>query len=345
MKRSWNKQKNEVLIEFLEGSLQGVVLPLGKTLNITGGEKRKDIQEEEYLVAPEILKNDEELSIKNEESRVIVILLNGKKKLLKENIVYSFSGIVFFVYVQGNRNPKSCLYWLRKNITKVFSLATINMVLLFSVYYIIDTYNNSRFNELIQSLNGSYIEDGRVKLPISVNENALPDEWKKISDKLPYIRNIILSPKLGIKIISKENQSLLSYTMADQKNYTLIKVDTKFIENKVMKVFGAAGLRFRSEDGYWYVDDPNRAEKELKKNDLDNVVSQLRSFVNNNGIISKEEFPYSVFYSSHSSSYIYNQSVRYWEGGEVPGLGTIISVSKNKVTFLYKGNERVFYMN
>ncbi|KJQ90253.1 hypothetical protein UF05_17060, partial [Vibrio sp. S457-15] len=116
--------------------------------------------------------------------------------------------------------------------------------------------------------------------------------------------------------------------------YDEIRVDTKADDNHYMALLGRHGISiYRDDNDIWYVSDPTKVSELLKGAGLSHMLASVKSTADNAVIITDDQFPYSIFYSSHSVRYLFDESKRYWEGSEVTKLGVIKAIAQDKVVF------------
>jgi hypothetical protein len=103
-------------------------------------------------------------------------------------------------------------------------------------------------------------------------------------------------------------------------------------------------LSFSKLNGAWLVSDITKAVIVLRANGLQETIPLISARNDSNQVIDSANFPYSIFYSSTSRGYLYDAKYRYWVGSNVPRLGVIQSISRDKVVFKESDQIRVYFI-
>ena len=97
-----------------------------------------------------------------------------------------------------------------------------------------------------------------------------------------------------------------------------------------------------------YVDDPATVKGQLKKEGValaEGLIKKRRKKRPGTRVIDRSTFPYGIFYSSRSASYLYDEiDVRYWKGSDVPGYGTLLDINEDAVVFLDDDGAETVYL-
>lgn len=319
------------LIEFVDGHLKGVTLPLDGTLEITGNKQQPNL---EALVVPEMLPNDMTLSI---ELKGMVPILRGtcqrdKIKRLIANHVYRVKGLNFFVYKEGARRPRLKRFRLRQYSPLLVGGLLLNMMMTWSVMMLLDSQQQTRFVDYLRQIGVGYLKEGKLYIYDSNALDGLPEDWQENIHILPS-NDYLRASQLSLEIVSSSSGKPLDVTLVHQQGRDQIRVKTQEQDLKVMKLFGQYGLEFEKHGEDWLVSNRAIAAQLLTEANLKQVIERLKAPENEDEIIDEKSFPYFIFYSSKAGSYIYDANERYWQGSEVPNLGIIVSISPHKIVF------------
>lgn len=328
------------LIEFVDGHLKGVTLPLDASLEITGNKQQPNL---EALVVPEMLPNDVTLSI--EVNGVVPIMKTGGKmarvKRLIDNRVYRVKGLTFFVYKEGARRPRLKRFRLRQYSPLLGLSLLLNMVMTGSVIMALQSQQQLLFVDHLEQLGAGYLKEGKLYIYDSNALDGLPEDWQENIHILPS-NDYLRASQLSLEIVSSSSGKPLDVTLVHQQGRDQIRVKTNEQDLKVMKLFGQYGLEFEKHGEDWLVSNRAIAVQLLKEANLNQVIERLKASENDDEIIDDKSFPYFIFYSSKAGSYIYDANERYWQGSEVPNLGVIMSISPHKIVFKEGIKTRVY---
>ncbi|KAA1195499.1 hypothetical protein [Photorhabdus heterorhabditis] len=329
------------LIEFTEGYLNGLTLPIEPRLLLTG---EQEVTDNNTLSVPEYLSGNVNLVIKLEEKG---LYLNGWKKRtikLKENVIYSISGLRFFVFSQGNRNPKLKRFYFMRYGTLGLMTFLLSLFVLIVVLFLIQHQQEKNIGEYFNKVGSGYIKDGKLYVFDQKIKQQLPDGWQN-QTKVIQSDNYPAAAHLNVGVVSNSSGKPLSYQLIDKENYTQIRVDFPEKEMLIMQLFGEYGITFVRKDDVWLVNDLAKASQLLKSKGYNSELSQLKSNYDDSQIIDAQDFPYSVFFSTQGGGYIYDQQVRYWEGSNVPGFGVIDSISEEKIIFKKDNKSKIYFIH
>lgn len=327
------------LIEFSEGHLKGLTLPIEPKLILTGEKESldKDILSLSEYLAPEIRLELE----KKDES---IYLIGWKKKPIKliENTIYSILGIHFFIFTDGKRKPKLTKKYLKNHWGLAIGFLLLNIIITSVILTIMQYQQNKMVGQYFDMIDSGYIKQGKLYVFDEKLADILPQDWMEktqiiVDDNFSKITN------LNVEIVSKSNKKI-PFKLVDKGDYTQITIDYPEKELNIMKVFGGSGITFKNKDNIWLVDNISKASRLLKSIGYGNEVSQLKTINDEADIIEAGQFPYSIFVSSQGRSYIYDQQFRYWEGGVVPGIGRIESISKDSIIFKQDSKDKIYFI-
>ncbi|AUI86421.1 hypothetical protein BS333_08485 [Vibrio azureus] len=331
------------LIEFVDGHLHGVSIPLQNTFCLTGN---KEVTKENQLSVPEYLPSNAGLDFAVENQVCIVkgLLRGDKPKKLVANRIYTFKGLRFFLFQEGNRSPR--LRRLRSiQYAPILALSLLlNIGLVYGGFTFLQSQQQASLGGYLKQLNTGFIKDGKLHIFDKSILQQLPDYWR---DNLQLIESdqYLRTTQFDIDLVSSYSGKHIKGKLVAQEDRDKIYIDTYEEDNQIMRLFGERGLMFSQQNGYWFVSDYAEAAQTLNRAGLGSLVKQLRSNDTRSENIPTSEFPYSIFYSTTSGRYIYDQQGRYWEGSTVPHLGVIQSISRDKVIFKDNQNTRVYFIN
>ncbi|MDN3612024.1 hypothetical protein ACODM8_16830 [Vibrio ostreicida] len=328
------------LIEFVDGHLRGVTLPLQPSLSLTGN---RDVASDNQLSVPEYFPSGTELGFDIEDKKLVVkgFRRGNKRKTLAANRVYRFKGLSFFLYQEGERNPRLRRFRFRQYQPMIAITLLLNIALAAAALVIFHNQQQSLMAGYLNTLGSGFIKDGKIHVFNQAALGSLPTYWQenlKLVESDQYLR----ATQLDVELISSQTGKRLEGKVVSKPGRDQIQVDTFELDNQIMRLFGAYGLNFTKEGDDWLVSDRARATQLLKTAGLDSVIDQLKSRHDQAQAITSNEFPYSIFYSTTSGGYIYDQQGRYWEGSSVPRLGVIQSITRDKVVFKNAQQTRVY---
>ncbi|MYM60092.1 hypothetical protein GTG28_12735 [Vibrio sp. OCN044] len=328
------------LIEFVDGHLNGICLPFDDSFSLTGN---KDAQAKDLLSVPEYFPSNTELNFEVKDKKVQVSgLSRGKKiKQLKENRIYRFRGLGFFVYQEGSRRPNLRRYRFRQYKPLIAFSLVINIAAAFALYLGFINYQHSQVAKYIDVIESGYIKDGELIVFDKSAVASLPEFLQK-NIRLVESNDYFRTSRLDIDLVSEYSGKSIAGRLVSKADRDEIVINTYERDNHIMALFGDYGLSFSKQDDYWLVSDRAKASQILKSAGLSSVIAQLKSRRDETQIITSSEFPYSIFYSTKSGGYIYDQQGRYWEGSTVPRLGVIQSITRDKVVFKDGQQTRVY---
>ena len=328
------------LIEFVGGHLHGVRLPLESSLEITGNKESKNL---EALIVPEILPTDMTLLFELNGAVPAVKGFNKSHRLkrLSANRVYCFEGLSFFLFKEGSRRPSLRRYRFREYRTLIVSSLLLNILLTGLVFFLFQMQQQSMVVGYLKQLGSGYLKEGKLYVFEEKSLVGLPNSWLSyinLVSKNDYLR----ASQLTLELVSASSGKPLVSKIIQREGRDQIRVEIDEIDNRVMTLFGQYGISFKKIDNDWFVSDQGIATQLLRESGLHQVLSHVRSREVEEEIIYEKDFPYSIFYSTTAGRYIYNSQVRYWEGSEVPMLGTIKSIKPSKIIFEDGLKKRLF---
>ncbi|AYV25085.1 hypothetical protein L1D61_25435 [Vibrio mediterranei] len=328
------------LIEFVDGHLQGVSLPLQASFYLTGN---KEVRKNNQLSVPEYLPSDTELlfEIKDQTLFVKGFYRSDKLKKLVANRVYRFKGLSFFLYQEGNRNPKLRRFVFRKYQPVVAFTLVLNLVVVIASFAFFYNQQQTLIAGYLNMLGSGFIKDGKLNVFDKTAMQTLPDFWQK-NLKLVNSDQYIRLAQLDVQLVSSQTGKVLDGRVVTKFDRDEVQVDTYEEDNQIMLLFGEYGLTFSKQGSDWFVSDLAKATLILNNAGLSSLNRRLKTRVEQSELISSREFPYSIFYSTTTGGYIYDQTDRYWEGSTVPNLGVIQLITRDKIVFKNANKTRVY---
>ncbi|MBU2895884.1 hypothetical protein [Vibrio hepatarius] len=319
------------LIEFIDGHLNGICLPFEQKFSLTGN---KDARAQDVLSVPEYFSSGTEINFEVKDKRVQVtgFLNRNKVKRLKENRIYRFKGLSFFVFQEGTRRPALRCYRFRQYRLLVAFTVLLNLAFSLALYLGFINHQQSQVAKYIDVIGAGYIKDGELTAFDKSAVSSLP-EFLQQNITLVESNNYLRASRLDVELVSEYTGKPITGRLVSKSDRDEIVIDTYERDNQIMSLFGDYGLSFTKSGEHWLVSDRTKASQILKSAGLSSVIVQLKSRKDETQIIASSEFPYSIFYSTKSGGYIYDQQGRYWEGSTVPRLGVIQSISRDKVVF------------
>ncbi len=329
------------LAEFVEGPLKGVAFPFESTLVFSGNEQSDN---DKTVPIPEYLQSDEsfELTLENGSP---VLKQTSKTLSLVQNRVFQYKGVSLFVYRKGERNPNLRRYYFKRyrSVLLVTLLAHVSVAIV--GYGINNFHQGEEFGDRISAIGSGYISEGVLYVTGKEDVKNLPSSWKNFIKPLASDKYEQVS-QFNVAVVSEYSGKPLNMKIVRKDGYDEIRVDTKEDDNHFMALLGRHGISFyRDENDNWYVSDPTKVSELLKGAGLSHMLASVKSRADNAIIIPDDQFPYSIFYSSHSGRYLFDESKRYWEGSEVPKLGVIKSIAQDKVVFFDGEHTRVYLID
>ncbi|MDE1265952.1 hypothetical protein [Vibrio aestuarianus] len=319
------------LIEFTEGHLNGVTIPIESRLILTG---LKEPKQDNEIPLPEYLPATTRWEITVGEGKAVLLGANKSQKgiRLTPNRVYRFKGLNFFVYEQGKRNPKLQWFGFRQYRPLFAFMLMINLAVVAISLHFYGRLVESKLGNVIELIDSGYIYEGKLYIANEQTFKALPKSWQVISsfqDKGSYVP----VSQFNIEIISAISGKPLKAEIRSAQGRDQILIDTNEQELKIMKLLGEQGIQFLKADNSWLVSDLPKATKLLEINHLNAVLNPLKLMADKVEVIPPDKFNFSVFYSTKSESYIYDQQKKYWQGSSVPNFGIIDKITRDKVVF------------
>ncbi|EKT60087.1 hypothetical protein [Providencia sneebia] len=323
------------LIEFIEGSLQGITLPIESKLILTSEE---DNLGQNMLSLPGELSAGIVLEFQSQEKNIYLTVSNKKPIKLIENNIYSISGVKFFIFSEGNRKPKIKKNFLKKYSWMVIMFVLLNLAVTILSLMMIKSYQNNNTENYLNAIGNGYIKNGEIYIFDESIKNSLPADWL---DNIKVINpdNYIILSHLNVDIKSKNNNEI-PFEFVDKGEYSEILIDYPEKMINIMKSFGENGITFKYTDNLLLVDNVLRASQLLKSLGYYDEVSRLKLINDDAEIIDAQHFPYAIFFSSQGLSYVYDQQSRYWEGGIIPEIGRIDLIAKDKIIFTQANKKR-----
>ncbi|WP_341663594.1 hypothetical protein [Vibrio sp.] len=328
------------LIEFVDGHLNGVCLPLEQSFVLTGN---KEARAENLLSVPEYFSSTTELKFEVKDKKIHVVGLSRGNKVttVNANRIYKFKGLSFFVFQEGSRRPALRRHRFRQYKPLVAFTFVLNVATAAALYLGVINHQQSQVANYLDVIGSGYIKDGEL---FAFNQNAVTSlpEFLQRNITLVESNDYLRVSRLDIDLISTYTGKPLVGRLISKADRDEIVIDTREQDIQIMALFGDYGLGFSKQDDYWLVSDRTKASQILKSAGLSSVIAQLKSRKDETQIITSSEFPYSIFYSTKSGGYIYDQQERYWEGSTVPRLGVIQSITRDKVVFKDGQKTRVY---
>jgi hypothetical protein len=330
------------LIEFVEGHLHGVTLPIEPKLVITGSNEDLD---SDTLYVPEALPAGIRWTFFNDGNSLVIsgIKKGDKSKKLRAGHIYRLRGIAFFVYPQGKRNPQWMSFRTRKYRPVIMLTLLLNIGLGVGILMAYQAHQDALMAERFTQLNGSYIKHGKLKVPNAAAFAALPQAWQANADIVKGTNFQQLSQPV-VEVVSSYSKKPITNKVIENTDRDQIQVETFEADNRVMAVLGEYGLSFSKLNGTWLVSDSTKAVIVLRANGLQETIPFISARNDSTQVIDSANFPYSIFYSSTSRGYLYDDKYRYWVGSNVPRLGVIQSISRDKVVFKDSDQTRVYFI-
>lgn len=319
------------LIEFTEGHLNGVTIPIESTLVLTG---LKETEQGNEVPLPEYLPATTRWEIAVGEGKVVLLGANKSQKgiRLTPNRVYRFKGLNFFVYEQGKRNPKLQWFGFRQYRPLFAFMLMINLVVVAISIHFYGRLVESKLGNVIELIDSGYIYEGKLYIANEQTLKALPKSWQMIS----FLQNkgsYIPVSQFNIEIISALSGKPLKAEIRSAQGRDQILIDTNEQDLEIMKLLGEQGIQFLKAGNSWLVSDLLKANKLLEKKHLNVVLNPLKLTTDKVEVIPPDKFYFSVFYSTKSKSYIYDKQKKYWQGSSVPNFGIIDKITRDKVVF------------
>ncbi len=331
------------LAEFVEGPLKGVVFPLESTLVFSGNENCEDVK---VVPIPEYLKSDESFELTLEHGKPLFRKSTHATKTLTliQNKIFQYKGISLFVYRKGERNPKLRRYYFKRYRTLLVMTLLVHMIFAIVGYGINDFHQEIEFRERISSIGSGYISEGVLYVTGKEVLQNLPSSWRSLIRPLKNDKYEQVS-QFNVAVVSDYSGKPLDSKIIHKDGYDEIRVDIEEDDNRFMALLGRHGISFYRDGTNWYVSDPRKVSELLKDAGMSQMLNSVKSRADNAIIIPNEQFPYSIFYSSHSGRYLFDDNKRYWEGSEVPKLGVIKSITQDKVVFFDGEHTRVYLID
>ncbi|RTZ16657.1 hypothetical protein EJ063_07640 [Vibrio aquaticus] len=326
-------------IEFIGGKFNNLQLPIDEYLTLSGKESSEN---DNVLLLPEILANDTNLEFKIESGVINLYGLKKKNKAkkIKSNFIYNAHGLKFFVYFSGDRNPKESV----SKFKAMMPFFCIFMSLTVLTHFQVNNYLLSKRSEKLASsfslFNGGYFSDGVLKLPSSEAFLYLSEPAKAMSEVSKSSHDRIKN--LYISVISSFDNENVEYEKVELADFTQIIVNDNRAENIVMEALGSRGITFKLVGDTWLVSDYQAASDVIEFKGVSLNGKKLKESHNFIEHIDREAFFYSIFYSSTSESYIFDDKRKYWIGSEVPLFGTIQEILDDKIVFKSGKINRVY---
>ncbi|MBW5812550.1 MULTISPECIES: hypothetical protein [Yersinia] len=328
------------LIEFTEGHLSGLTLPIESTISLTGASK---ITGGNSLSVAEYLSADIALVITVEENGIYLNGWKAKPVKLHDNVIYSIYGLSFFVFTEGERDPKlkrfyfQC-YGISATIVFLFSIAILLCILFF-----VQNYQEQRIGEYFSKVEHGYIKDGKLYVFDQKIKSNLPSSWSR-NTKVVSDSSYSQIAHLNVEVFSHSGKPLL-HQIIEKEDHSRISVDFPEKEMQIMRLFGEHGIAFTRKGDAWQVNDLAKAGQLLKSMRYTSELSLLESDQDESQVIDSQNFPYSVFHSTQGGGYIYDEKVSYWEGSNVPDLGVIDSISAERVVFKKERKKKIYFIH
>ncbi|WP_119828776.1 hypothetical protein [Vibrio cholerae] len=329
-----------ILIEFINGALNGIILPIENRLKVTGSTV---VDSDNVLSVPELLPYSKSLDFHiNDGCAFISFDDTNENQAITFNRIYEFSGLCFFIYNEGERAPNYFRHNLARYLPYSICLALTIIIISILVNTVIFRYEQSAINSFLSSLNGSYIKNGKIYLYEIDNTDflKLPDNIRNNIILLENNDHLRLS-NLSVQVVSQESGKVLSAKVVYGKENDKIRVKDNELDLKVMSLLGSKGIQFEKKADIWLISDKKTATSLLSDSGLLYLSNKLVQ-ISSEETITSDDFLYSIFYSSEVESYIYQGNQRYWVGSYVPSLGTILSIENDKVVFMDNSVKKTF---
>lgn len=329
------------LIEFAEGHLTGVAMPIESIAFFVGSE---DVKETNEIPLPEYLppKARWEIDVRGPKAKLTGVKRSGKPKILIPNKIYRIKGLSFFIYQDGLRNPIVWKFRFKQYTPLLIFTIFIHLGIAVSALLLATKAEESKIYKTMSMINDGYIKGGELYITDANKLKSIPVNLRKIT-KI-YSKGIYQQvSQLNVEVISKYYRNPIKVDIIKKSDRDVLVVDTHEKELKIMFLFGKEGIGFIKEGKYWLVSKKDKAIELFDENGLDGEVDNLKSLTNEDlDVINPDDFPYSIFYSTNSGRYLYDQNNRYWVGSEVPEFGVIESITRDEVVFVDGVKVRVY---
>ncbi|EOW9491680.1 VPA1351 family putative T3SS effector [Vibrio cholerae] len=326
------------LLEFFSGCVKGVTLPIENKLVLVGS---SEIKEDNVVPLAEFLTPEERIELEEQGSTIQAIGLAKKKLTLVENKIYRYRGLTFCVYRQGKRNPALKRFRLRQFQPLLLVTVAVHLLLAIGGYTFNAARQNQQFGDYLQAIGSGYIKDGQLYTSKLSEVSQLPKYWGNFIHTMSG-ENYLRASQFNLELVSDYSGKPLKGEITSLADRDQIRVETFELDNRVMAALGKHAISFYKQGEHWFVSDPARAKQVLTDAGLSQTVGTLKSRADGADLITDAEFPYSIFYTSHSGRYLYDELGRYWEGSEVPKLGVIQEISEDRVVFFDGKQTRVY---
>lgn len=330
------------LFEIISGHLNGVTLPLEKSLCVTGS---TESDQQDVLPVPEYLSKDKSFTFDFDGEQLYAqgFYRKDRRKRLIANRVYQYQGLTFFVYQQGQRAPRLRRYRFKQYQPLILISLVLNIILTTGGVMWWQAHQTTLIADYWKQIDSGYIKGHRLYVYDETVLNGLP---KYLSANMTVIKNekYLRMSQLSAEIVSSDTGLPVDYSFTSKKGRDQIRVHTGEVDNQVMSLFGQSGVSFVKDGQSWRVSDTERATLILKRHGLGDIAKLLKSFDDSHERIEADAFPYAIFYSTQSVRYIYDTSSRYWEGSLVPNLGVIQAITREKVIFKDGPKTRIYYI-
>ncbi|HHL2502316.1 TPA: hypothetical protein ACQ301_004449 [Yersinia enterocolitica] len=328
------------LIEFTEGHLRGLTLPIESSISLTGASKATD---DNTLSVAEYLSADMTLVVAVEDRGIYLNGWKTKPVKLHENIIYSIYGLSFFVFTERNRNPKIKRFYLQRYALLGVIVFLFNISVLLCVLFFVQSYQESRIGEHFSKVGRGYMKDGKLYVFDQKIKSSLPSSWSHHTQVVSESSYSQIA-HLNVEVFSHSGKPLL-HQITEKEDHSRISVDFPEKEMRIMRLLGKHGIAFTRKDNIWKVNDLAKAGELLKSEGYISELSLLESAQDESQVIDSKSFPYSVFYSTQGGGYIYDERSSYWEGSNVPDLGVIDSISAERVVFKKERKKKVYFIH
>lgn len=327
------------LVEFFSGCINGVTLPIENKLVLVGSTESSD---ENRIPLPEFLSADEHVELEEQGGIILAKGLSKKTLKLTENKLYRYKGLTLCVYRQGKRNPSLKRFRLKQFQPILVVSVGVHLALALGGYALNEERQAQLFGKYIQVLGSGYIKQGHLYTLQKPDFSELPNAWGKHIQTIEPKGNLQAS-QFNLELISNYSGKPVKGEVVSLSEHDQIRVETFELDNLVMAALGKHAISFYKDGDHWFVSDPTRAKQVLTDSGLNQMISKLKSRADGAELITDAEFPYSIFYTSHSGKYLYDDSGRYWEGSRVPKLGVIQEISEDRVVF-FDGKQTRAYL-